>query len=83
MSGGTCKKISNRNQVYLTSSEPYSPTMAIPGYTITPENQDSDLKLLLMMMIEDFKKDINNFLKEIQENTNKQLEVLKEETQTT
>jgi hypothetical protein len=34
-----------------------------------------------MMMIEDFKKDINNFLKEIQENTNKQLEVLKEETQ--
>ena len=34
-----------------------------------------------MMMIEDVKKDINNSLKEIQENTGKQLEALKEETQ--
>ena len=33
------------------------------------------------MMIEDFRKDINNSLKEIQENTSKQLEALKEETQ--
>ena len=32
-------------------------------------------------MIEDIKKDISNSLKEIQENTGKQLEVLKEETQ--
>jgi hypothetical protein len=30
-----------------------------------------------MLMIEDFKKDINNSLKEIQENTGKQLEALK------
>jgi hypothetical protein len=34
------------------------------------------------MMIEDFKKDINNSFKEIQENTGKQIEALKEETQT-
>ena len=34
-----------------------------------------------MMMIEDIKKDINNSLKEIQENTDKQLEALKEEKQ--
>jgi hypothetical protein len=34
-----------------------------------------------MKMIEDVKKDINNSLKEIQENTGKQLEALKEETQ--
>jgi DNA repair exonuclease SbcCD ATPase subunit len=34
-----------------------------------------------MMMIEDIKRDINNSLKEIQENTSKQLEALKEETQ--
>jgi chromosome segregation ATPase len=40
-----------------------------------------DLKLLLMMMMEDFKKEINNSLKEIQVNTGKQLEALKEETQ--
>jgi F0F1-type ATP synthase membrane subunit b/b' len=35
-----------------------------------------------MMMIENFKKGINSSLKEIQENTGKQLEALKEETQT-
>jgi hypothetical protein len=34
-----------------------------------------------MMMIEDFKKGINNSLKEIQESTGKQLEALKQETQ--
>ena len=34
-----------------------------------------------MMMMEDFKKEINNYLKEIQENTGKQLEALKEEAQ--
>ena len=34
-----------------------------------------------MMVIEDFKKNINNSLKEIQENTGKQVEALKEETQ--
>ena len=33
------------------------------------------------MLVEDFKKDINNSLKEIQENTDKQLEALKDETQ--
>jgi ElaB/YqjD/DUF883 family membrane-anchored ribosome-binding protein len=35
----------------------------------------------MMMMIEEFKKDINNFLKEIQANTGKQVEALKEKTQ--
>ena len=33
------------------------------------------------MLVENFKKDINNSLKEIQENTSKQVEVFKEETQ--
>jgi hypothetical protein len=33
------------------------------------------------MVIEDFKKDIYNSLKEIQENTSEQLEALKEERQ--
>jgi hypothetical protein len=47
----------------LASSEPNSPTIASPGYTITPEKQDMDLKSLLMMMIEDYKKEINNSLK--------------------
>jgi hypothetical protein len=34
-----------------------------------------------MRLVEDFKKGINNSLKEIQQNTAKQVEVLKEETQ--
>jgi hypothetical protein len=34
-----------------------------------------------MVIIEDFKKDINNSLKGIQENTSKQVEALKGETQ--
>jgi hypothetical protein len=65
------KNISNRNQGYLESSEPNSPTIASPEHTITLEKQDSDLKSFLTMMIEDFNKDINNSLKEIQEKTNR------------
>jgi hypothetical protein len=57
MTGGKHKNISNRNQGYLSSSEPNSPNIAIPGYTITPENQNSDLKSLLITIIEDFKKE--------------------------
>jgi hypothetical protein len=75
MVGGKHKNRSNRNQGYMASSEPNSPAIAYPGYTITPENQDMEKKsLLMMMMMEDFKK-------EIQENTGKQLEAFKEETQ--
>jgi hypothetical protein len=49
----------------LATSEPNSPTIESPGYTITPEKKDSDIKSLLMMMIDDFKKNMNNSLKEI------------------
>jgi hypothetical protein len=34
-----------------------------PGYPNIPKKQDSDLKSYLMMLVEDFKKDINNSLK--------------------
>jgi hypothetical protein len=54
--GGKHNNISNKNQGYLASSEHNSPTIASPGYLNTPEKQDSDLKSLLMMMIEDLKK---------------------------
>ena len=82
MAGGKRKNISNRNQGYLASSEPNSPTIASPVYTITLEKQDLNLKSLLMMMIEDFKKDINNStLKKYRRTQVKQLDVLKEETQ--
>jgi hypothetical protein len=50
-----------------------------PGYSNTHKKKDSDLKSCLMMLVEDFKKDINNLLTEIQENTAKKVEGLKEE----
>jgi hypothetical protein len=65
----------------LATSEPSSPTKASTGYTNTPEKQDSDLKLYPMKMLEELKKDINYSLKEQQENTGKQAQALKEETQ--
>jgi hypothetical protein len=77
MAGGKHKDRSNRNQVYLASSETNSPTVTSTEYNITPEKQDMDLRhkiMDLMMMMEDFKK-------EIQENTGKKLEAFKEETQ--
>jgi hypothetical protein len=63
MSGGKHKNRSTRNQPYLASLEPNSPTIAGAGHTITTEKQDMALTSLLMMMMEDYKKDINNPLK--------------------
>jgi hypothetical protein len=68
---GKDKNISNRKQCYWATSEASSTTRASPGYPNTPEKQDSDLKLLLMLiMIEDFKRDIK---KTTQVNTQKPL----------
>jgi predicted transcriptional regulator len=78
---GEHKNLTNRNQEYWASSEPsMPPTTTSPGYLNTSEKQDEDLKSYLMMVVEDFKKGINNSLKEIQ-NTAKQVEALKEEAQ--
>jgi hypothetical protein len=76
MANDTFKNINNQNKGYLASSEPSSPTTVSSGYPNTLEKQDSDLKSHLMIMIEDFKRDINNSLKEIQENTTKQVKEL-------
>jgi hypothetical protein len=78
---GKCKNLANRNQDYMASSESSLPPTACPGYPNTLEKQYLDLKSHLIMLTENFKKDINNSLKEIQENTGTQLEALKEETQ--
>ena len=77
---GKHKNLTNRNQEHWASSEPSTPTTS-PGYPNTPEKQDTDLKPYLMMVVDDFKKGINNSLKEIQENTARQVEALKEEAQ--
>ena len=81
MAGGKHKNRGNRNQGYLASSEPNFDTIASPRYTITQEKQDMNLKSLLMKIMEDFKTDINNSLKQTQENKSKQVETLKEERQ--
>jgi hypothetical protein len=81
MAKGKHKNLTNRNQDYLASSEPSTPTTASPGYSNTLEKQNSDLKSYIMVLVENFKKSINNSLKEIQQNTAKQVEALKEETQ--
>jgi hypothetical protein len=62
---GKGKNMSNRNLGYLASSETTSPNTACPGYPNIPEKQNSDLKSHFMMMIEDFKKNVFNSLKEI------------------
>jgi chromosome segregation ATPase len=77
------KNLTNRNQDHSPSSEPSTPMSASPGYHNTPENLDPDLKAYLMMMVEDIKKDFNNSLKEIKENTAKEVQVLKEKQENT
>jgi hypothetical protein len=81
MAKGKCKNFTNRNQEHWASSEPSMPNTMSPGYHSTPKKQDVDLKLYLMMVVEDLKKGINISLKEIQENSAKDVEALKEEAQ--
>jgi hypothetical protein len=54
MAKGKGKNIRNRNQGYLASSEPSSPTTMRPGQPNTAEKQDTDLKSHLLMIIEEF-----------------------------
>jgi hypothetical protein len=83
MAKGRQKNLTNRNQDHSPSSERSSPTSASPGHSNTPENLHPDLKAYLMMMVEDIKKVFNNSLKEIQENTAKELQVLIEKQENT
>jgi hypothetical protein len=81
MEKGKCKNLTNRNQDHSPSSEPSTPNLPSPGHPNTHEKLDPDLKAYLMMMVEDIKKDFNNSLKEIQENTAKKEEDYKKEAQ--
>ena len=83
MAKGKCKNLTNRNQDHSPSSELSTPTAHSPGHPNTPEKIVPDLKAYHMMMVEDIKKDFNNSLKEIQENTAKELQVLKEKQENT
>jgi hypothetical protein len=77
MAKGKHKNLTNRNQDHSPSSERSTPTSPSPGHPNTTENLDPYIKAYFMMMVEDIKKDFNNSLKEIQENTAKELQVLK------
>jgi hypothetical protein len=81
MAKGKLKNLTNRNQDHLATAESSTTITVSPGYPNTPEKQHLDLKSYIMMLVEDFKMDINNSFKEIQENTAKQVEVLKEQAQ--
>jgi hypothetical protein len=73
MAKGKRYNLTNRNQDHSPSSERSTPISPSPVHPTTPENLDTDLKAELMMMVEDIKKDFHNSLKEIQENTAKEL----------
>ena len=60
MAKGKRKNLTNRNQDNSASSEHSTHTTGSPVYPNTPKNQDSDLKSYIMIVVEDFKKDINN-----------------------
>ena len=83
MEKGKRKNPTNRNQDHSPSSERSTPTPPSPGHHNTTENLDPDLKAYVMMMVEDIKKDFNNSLKEIQQSTAKELQVLKEKQENT
>ena len=83
MAKGKHKNLTNRNQDHSPSSERSTPTPPSPGHPNTTKKLDLYLKAYLMMMVEDIKKNFNNSLKEIQENTAKELQVLKEKHENT
>jgi hypothetical protein len=80
---GKCKNLTNRNKDHSPSSEPSTPTSASPGHPKAPEKLDPNLKAYLIMMVEEIKKDFNNSLKEMQDNTAKEVKVLKEKQENT
>lgn len=56
------KTISN-SRSNIETPEPSSPPILSPGYTNTAEAQESDLKSSLTLMIEAFKEEMNEYLK--------------------
>jgi len=71
MASSKPKNLCNRKQDYPSPSQHSSPTTTSTGYTKIPEKKDLDLKSHLILMIEDFNKDINNPLKQYRAHINK------------
>jgi hypothetical protein len=77
MAKGKHENLTNRDQDHSPSSERSTPTPPSPGHPNTSKKIVPDLKAYLMMMVEDIRKDFNNSLKEIQENTVNRYKTLK------
>jgi hypothetical protein len=78
---GKSKNLTNRKQGYLASSEPVLPPQPVLDNTTHWKSKILIKKSHIIMLIEDFGKYINNFLKEMQENAGKHVDALKEEAQ--
>jgi hypothetical protein len=78
MAKSKCKNLTNRNQDHSPSSEPSTPTLPSPGHPNTPT---PGFKSISHDDGRGHQDGLNNSLKEIQENTAKELQVLKEEAQ--
>ena len=84
MAIGKLKNPTNKNQDHsLTIIRMQHSTSPSPEHPNTPERLNLNLKAYLRMMVKDIKKDFNNSLKDIQENTAKELQVLKEKQENT
>ena len=71
---GPQKNTINKSQGNIKPSKHSYPTTASPGYPNKTKAQVNDLKSNHIKMIETFKEEMNKSLKEIQENTIKQVE---------
>jgi hypothetical protein len=77
---GKHKNIATKtNATWHYQNQVLPPQQALDAPTNLKINQDSDQNLCLMKTIEDFQEDIKNSLKEIQKNTGKQIEGVKEQ----
>ena len=63
----------NNSQRNMAPQDPRYPITASPEYPYTAKAQENDLKFSFMKMIEAFKNGMSKPLKEIQENTTKQV----------
>lgn len=70
---GQHKNTINKSQGNMAPSEHSYTTATSPGYPNKTEAQENELKCNLTKLIGTFKEEINKFLKEIQENTIKQV----------
>ena len=81
MAKGECKNTINKSQDNMITLDPSNNARASPGHPNTGETQEDDLKPRLMKIREAFEEETNKSLKEIQENTIKQVKEMNKTVQ--